>query len=207
MGTPTRGHGLLEGVLARWRANVADKRIPDSLRQGRILDIGCGTRPDFLLNIRFAEKTGVDRCASGVSDTFLTAARIRRVHHDIGAQERLPFDNEHFEAVTLLSVIEHLEPAIVPGLVREVRRVLRPGGVFICITPTPFSDCVLRAFARFRLVSPEEINEHKAYYNCAQLKALLADAGLTEVKTGRFELRLNQWVAGLKPLHSQQCFL
>ena len=39
----TRGFGLLEGVLAKKRASLANSLIPASLRTDRILDIGCGS--------------------------------------------------------------------------------------------------------------------------------------------------------------------
>lgn len=199
MQNPTRGDGLFEGMLARWRARTADRLIPDSLRTGAILDIGCGTRPDFLLRTRFAQKTGVDRCPSGMDAACLARSGIRRLHHDVGAPEPLPFDSNTFSAVTLLSVIEHLEPASVPPLFAQIRRVLAPGGLFVCVTPPPFSDRVLRVLAALRLLSPEEINEHKAFYGRAELAMLMEEAGFAGVRTGRFELGMNQWVTGIRP--------
>ncbi len=46
----TRGYGLLERFLAKKRAKMANEIIPLALRTGRILDIGCGPFPYFLLN-------------------------------------------------------------------------------------------------------------------------------------------------------------
>ena len=57
----TRGHGLLERFLARKRACMANQLIPSHLRNGRILDIGCGSFPYFLLNTVFTEKCGLDK--------------------------------------------------------------------------------------------------------------------------------------------------
>jgi|SRR3989339_40520 len=199
MKNPTRGHGLLEGHLARRRARVANRLIPDSLREGSLLDIGCGTRPAFLLNTRFSEKVGIDRCDSAVSDAFLEKARIRRLHHDIEAEPRLPFPEARFSAITCLSVLEHLTPSTVPGLISEARRVLKPEGFFICITPTPRSDRLLRWLAAIRLLSSEEIREHKSLYDIPRLESLLRNAGFRNIASGRFELGLNQWVYGFSP--------
>ena len=57
---PTRGKGLLEPSLARLRANRANQLIPKSLRDGRILDIGCGSYPYFLSHTSFQEKFAID---------------------------------------------------------------------------------------------------------------------------------------------------
>src|SRR2546423_15607544 len=59
--TVTRGHGLLEGFLARQRVRRANSLIPESARAGRVLDIGCGTYPLFLLSTAFHERYGLDR--------------------------------------------------------------------------------------------------------------------------------------------------
>jgi len=58
MSRVTRGNGLLEGCLARRRCARADALIPDELRAGRILDIGCGRYPLFLRTTAFREKVG-----------------------------------------------------------------------------------------------------------------------------------------------------
>ena len=57
----TRGGGLLEPALARYRANMANKLIPEQLRSGRILDVGCGSYPYFLSHTAFAEKYAIDQ--------------------------------------------------------------------------------------------------------------------------------------------------
>jgi len=48
------------------------------------------------------------------------------VAHDACAPGGLPFPPDHFDVVASLAVIEHLDPASLPALLAEVRRVLRP---------------------------------------------------------------------------------
>jgi hypothetical protein len=59
--TYTRGKGLLEPLLARLRTQRANLLIPPELREGRILDIGCGSYPYFLAHTAFKEKFAVDQ--------------------------------------------------------------------------------------------------------------------------------------------------
>lgn len=49
----TRGHGVLEPLLAKLRAKKANALIPEPARAGRILDVGCGSFPFFLSGTRF----------------------------------------------------------------------------------------------------------------------------------------------------------
>lgn len=56
----TRGKGILEPLPARLRADAANKLIPQSSRSGRILDIGCGSCPNFLSHTSFDEKFAID---------------------------------------------------------------------------------------------------------------------------------------------------
>jgi hypothetical protein len=52
----TRGFGLLEEYLSKRRVNMANRLIPESLRVGGALDIGCGTVLLFLMSTIFEEK-------------------------------------------------------------------------------------------------------------------------------------------------------
>jgi hypothetical protein len=58
---PTRGYGLLEPLLAKRRASIANRFIPEAHRNGRILDIGCGSFPYFLSHTFFKEKFAVEQ--------------------------------------------------------------------------------------------------------------------------------------------------
>ncbi|MBU1146731.1 MAG: hypothetical protein KKD11_00055 [Candidatus Omnitrophica bacterium] len=52
---------MLEVFLSKKRADIVNKLIPSSHRKGRILDVGCGEYPYFLVNTEFNGKYGIDR--------------------------------------------------------------------------------------------------------------------------------------------------
>jgi len=188
-GRVTRGHGLLEGFLARQRSLQADRLIPDGFRSGRVLDIGCGTYPLFLVRTRFAERYGLDRqVATGLSGLTLIA-------HDVATNRRLPFESQFFDVVTMLAVFEHLEPGVLLDLLREIRRVLRPGGIYVMTTPAKGTEGLLGLMSRLHLVSREEVGEHQGAYTKPEIAELLERAGFqrSAITGGSFQAGMNLW--------------
>jgi len=203
----TRGYGLLESFLAKKRAGMANSLIDPGLRAGRILDIGCGTMPYFLLNTSFAERYGLDKVTQGGERTvtvggtaFPGSDSAILANFDIEREEKIPFENDYFSVVTMLAVFEHILPERLPGVVKEVRRILRPGGAYILTTPAWWTDGLLRLMARLRLVSPAEIEEHKDGYSPQRISSVLRQGGFAaqDIRTGYFELGMNIWATARK---------
>jgi SAM-dependent methyltransferase len=194
----TRGKGLLEPMLADLRAQRANKLIPSTLRTGRILDIGCGSYPYFLAHTSFAEKFAIDQLP--LPQQTASDLKIESFTLDLEVEPRLPFENDYFEAVTLLAVVEHLDPALMAKLFKEVYRVLKPDGMVILTTPAAWSDGLLKFMARINLVSAEEIHEHAYAYTLPLLGWYFGQAGfeMTKVKFGYFEFMLNMWATAQK---------
>lgn len=194
----TRGKGLLEPMLADLRAQRANKLIPSTLRTGRILDIGCGSYPYFLAHTSFAEKFAIDQLP--LPQQTASELKIESFTLDLEVEPRLPFENDYFEAVTLLAVVEHLDPALMAKLFQEVYRTLKPGGMVILTTPAAWSDGLLKFMARINLVSAEEIHEHAYAYTLPLLGWYFGQAGfeMTKVKFGYFEFMLNMWATAQK---------
>ncbi len=186
----TRGKGILEPLLARLRARQANHLIPEHLRQGRILDIGCGSYPYFLSHTSFKEKFAIDQLPP--ADNKLN---IRWHTLNLNAVPKLPFEDDFFHVITMLAVVEHLNPPSMAALFCETRRVLKPGGIVVLTTPAAWSDGLLRGMARLGLVSAEEIDEHAYAYTLPLLGWYFGQAGFSmdKVKFGYFEFMLNMW--------------
>lgn len=191
----TRGHGLLEGLLANLRAKKANRLIPDSLRSGRILDIGCGSYPYFLSHTAFEEKFAVEQLQPNYLFKDINWYQI-----DLNLEPKLPFEDNFFSAVTLLAVIEHLDPGKIVKLFQEIYRVLSPGGIVVVTTPASWSDGLLHWMAHVNLVSHEEISEHKYAYTLPLLGWYFGAAGFTmsKIHFGYFELIFNLWATAEK---------
>lgn len=197
----TRGRGWLEYYLARRRADVADRLLPGHLRNGRLLDIGCGGYPLFLARVRFKEKFGLDRVPREGRDPGSHPRDVTIIDFDLEGGRELPFDADSFDAVTMLAVFEHIRPASLTGIVAEIFRVLRPGGLFVVTTPAPWTDGLLRLMARAGLVSREEIEEHKDVYGPRKIVAILRRGGFADgvFRYGFFGMFANVWLVATKP--------
>lgn len=121
-------------------------------KKSKILDVGCGNG-DFTLEML---KLGFDVYGIDISEENNLRERFTKV--DI-QKETYPFSDGCFDIVFCKSVIEHMrEPDF---LFDEVYRILKPDGVFICLTPswkhsykeqfyinhthvTPFTICSLK---------------------------------------------------------------
>lgn len=91
-----------------------------------LLDIGCGTG---WLAQHFPSYTGID----GSPDAVEIAHGLGRNVIQGDVDEPLPFAAESFDAVVMKDLLEHVADPV--ALVREVRRVLRPGGIVFASSP------------------------------------------------------------------------
>lgn len=194
----TRGRGLLEPLLARLRTQRANQLIPQELRAGRILDIGCGSYPYFLAHTAFKEKFAVDQLPMPRETAHRN--RIEFFELNLNQEPRLPFEADYFDVVTLLAVVEHLDPESMAALFKECHRVLKTGGMVVLSTPAAWSDGLLHAMARLNLVSAEEIHEHAFAYTLPLIGWHFGQAGfeMRKVTFGYFEFMLNMWATARK---------
>jgi SAM-dependent methyltransferase len=185
----------LEPYLARLRTKKANRIIPKPLRRGRILDIGCGSFPYFLSHTSFREKFAVDQHTPNQA-----ASDIHWYTIDLDSDPKLPFDANYFQVISMLAVVEHLDPSNLVKLLKEANRVLTPGGVLILTTPAAWADVILKWMAKLNLVSAEEINDHKYAYTLPLIGWYFGRAGfeMEKIRFGYFEFRLNMWAVAEK---------
>jgi len=127
----------------------------------RILDVGCGTGANLEMLGQFGEAEGVDVSVDAL--TFCRARGLTNVRQ--GAAEKLPYEDESFDLVTALDVVEHLDDDRA-GL-KEMHRVLRPGGRALLFVP---------AFM-FLWGVQDDISHHRRRYTLSGLRQVVREAG------------------------------
>ena len=150
-------------------------------KNATILDIGCGGgRTVQRLASLAPEGTvhGIDYSAASVAASRATNAseiETGRVHIQLGSVAALPYPDRMFDVVT--AVETHYYWPDLPVNVREVLRVLKPGGTFALIAETYRGG---RLNALYRVVMPLL---RAAYLSDAEHRELLTQAGFTDVTT------------------------
>jgi 2-polyprenyl-3-methyl-5-hydroxy-6-metoxy-1,4-benzoquinol methylase len=145
---------------AEARRRIAGQRLPDrmlrtiALAEGQsLVDIGCYSGEfvaELLRRDPSRDVAGLDYDEEG-----LKLARL--MHPELADRYRrssvydLDLPDESVDCVTFQEVIEHLEgPAVA---VKEINRVLRPGGVLVVTTPNAYALSHFLAFGRSELVT------------------------------------------------------
>jgi SAM-dependent methyltransferase len=94
--------------------------------EASVLDVGCGSG---WLAEHFEHYTGVDSLPEAVAAGLAHGRNVLQADID----ERLPFEDASFDGVVLKDVLEHVREPV--AVVREVRRVLRPGSLVFASSP------------------------------------------------------------------------
>jgi ubiquinone/menaquinone biosynthesis C-methylase UbiE len=128
---------------------VAEERVQMVIAQHfpvagrRVLDLGSQWGATCVaLNNAGAEAVGVD-----VSEELASGARIRAAEQGAQAEffagkaEALPFETASFDAIVCDNVVEHVESH--DAMIREIARVLRPGGDLYFDGPSRLSPKLL----------------------------------------------------------------
>jgi len=151
-------------ILADFVEDIC-RRVTD--RRPRILDVGCGTGANLLMLSKYGDAEGVD-----VSEDALAFCRERGLEQvKLGAAEDLPYDDGTFDLVTAFDVVEHMDDDLA-GL-REMRRVLRPGGRVLLFVPT----------FMFLWGLQDDVSNHRRRYRLPELRRVLEQAGFEIERT------------------------
>jgi 2-polyprenyl-3-methyl-5-hydroxy-6-metoxy-1,4-benzoquinol methylase len=172
--TIARVFGKLLYLFPLRRADVdAAARWLDAVPGGRLLDVGCGSG-EWLASMSNLGWTveGVD-----FDEQAVEAARRRGVRAAHGTLEEQRFTAGSFDVVTVNHVIEHVpDPS---SLLKECRRVIKPGGRLVVATPNckSFGHAIFKE--NWRGLEPPR---HLQILSPLALRRYLSEAGFKQVR-------------------------
>jgi len=174
---------MLDKLIAYLRFKKVINNIPNN---SIVLDLGCDFNAIFLQKIetRIKEGFGIDL---KINSEFKNN-KIKLLSHNL--DNRLPFEDAYFSAVTSLANLEHLNYP--ENVLKEIYRVLKPGGLLLLTTPTIFSRPVLEFMAfKLKLINKEEITDHKKYFTKKELEKYCREFGFSHWKYKYFQFFMN----------------
>lgn len=151
--------GIIYFSYLRKAADALFARAP-----GRALDAGCGDAR-FIAYLRERDQSfpveGLD-----YSESALVFARFYNPGNAFthASVESMPFPDRSFDAVSLIEVIEHMEPDKLSGVLAECKRILTEKGVIVITTPSLNERKMSRA--------------HYQHFSKESLERYLEEAGL-----------------------------
>ncbi len=154
--------------------SIVTKYAEKSQHPLKILDVGCGTGALLSELKRFGAVDGLDKSADAVA--YCTVRGLTSVA--VGAAERLPYQDEIFDVVVALDVLEHLPDDSMGS--RELARVLKKGGIVIITVP---------AF-QFLWGVTDVISHHYRRYRLKEIVRVVRDAGLAITRATYFNTLL-----------------
>jgi SAM-dependent methyltransferase len=100
---------------------------------GRVLDVGCGA--GSIAKAVKRERPDLEVMGCDLSESALANARVdaEGVDFRLATAERLPFEDGTLDFVWIIDVLEHVDDP--ERVLREVARVLKPGGGFHIVLP------------------------------------------------------------------------
>jgi ubiquinone/menaquinone biosynthesis C-methylase UbiE len=181
------GYDLLAWLLLLGRERSFRERLVRlaRLETGEsVLDIGCGTGS---LAIAAKRRVGPSGAVQGIDPSPEMIARAEKkarkagvdVVFSTGIAEALPFPDAHFDVVLSTLMLHHLPRATRQQCVREIHRVLEPGGRVLAVDfgSSPKRKGILAHLHRHGRVTADE------------LITLLKDAGFEIIESGAVGVR------------------
>jgi len=174
-------------------------RYVDLNIRSEVLDVGCG-QGIFLEEVRRAYGCGIagsDTTDVGIED--MSPEPRRAIDFRKGELEEVGFQDEHYEMVVALHVLEHIPDA--RTFVRQAWNKVKPGGILAVETPN-FGSIVRRLTGRYwtALEAPYHLHD----FTEGSLQLLLRDAGVPDPEYIRsvplFPEMTSIWVMAFKRL-------
>lgn len=161
-----------------------------------LLDVGCSSGA-FLGN---AVELGYQ--AEGVEPAPKAAATAQAAGLSVkqGLLQDVAYAEGQFDAVTLFEVIEHLKEPL--PLLREVHRILKPGGVFLIGTGNAAGWTARAMGADWEYLDISRHGGHISFYSPASLEKLARQAGFVVAKIQSRGVRFCDRNNSSEPLYS-----
>lgn len=164
---------------------------PEERKEMDVLDAGCGDgRFLGLLADSGAQLYGTDYSESAIAFSRLLVPQAQFTSADL---RELPYEDGMFDLVYLIETLEHIPPEVVPDILNELSRVLKPKGKLVVTVPSDhlppgpkhyqhFSPTSLRKALSSAFSVDEMMGQDRTTFHPFKLLYAFADNKLFEIR-------------------------
>lgn len=171
-----KGERMEKGHRPVGEQAIERMRVPSD---ARVLDVGCGSGWATRLLAGYAtvgRVTGID-----ISDEMIRLARetsrsFPNVHFEIATAEQLPFNDDEFTHAFSMESLYYYRN--IPGALKEINRILKPGGLFVAVVDLYWENEATHQWI-------DTLNVPVELLGVADYRSLFIDAGFTNVRDQR----------------------
>jgi 2-polyprenyl-6-hydroxyphenyl methylase/3-demethylubiquinone-9 3-methyltransferase len=179
-------HGRARSLL-RYRLSIIERLLGPEQPDGTLLEIGCGKAIHLIaLAARFGRAVGADVSAQmleGARRSAQASAWGDRIELRVDPAECLAtVEDASVDAVLCVGALEHMLDK--PGALAQVRRVVKVGGRFVCLTPNG-DYCWYRALAPRLGLDTRHLSTDR-FLTATELQALIRRAGIEPQRLERW---------------------
>ena len=177
------GMGPYSDDVGKMLSSYVEWKYPDFVPE-RILDIGCSVGNSTLPYTEMfpeAEVHAIDLSAPLVRYGFARASALgKAIHFSQQNAESTSFADESFDLIVSHIMIHETSTKAIGNIMREGRRLLKPGGLMVHLEMLPFSK---KTPLQQYLTDWDSVNNHEPFIgkmNDLDMDKVLADAGFDE---------------------------
>lgn len=172
--TRVKAEYLLNLIREFRRTEAGSAAISERIKT---LDIGCGhghihpylTESDVPLTL-----FGTDVASTVVEEARLTNPSVNYQSYD---GEQLPYEDRSFDVAFTIAVMHHVPPGRWPAFLKEMRRIVRPGGMIVVFEHNPINPLTQW------IVRTCPIDENAVLLSNRRLSKLVAQAQFVGITT------------------------
>jgi len=139
----------------------------------RLLDVGCSSGAFLHAAVKLGFRAeGVEPAPKAAATAQAAGLKVHR-----GLLQEAGYADGQFDAITLFEVIEHLQQP--QELLRECRRILRPGGILLVGTGNTGSWSMAALGARWEYLHIARHGGHVSFFNPGSIASLAQRSGFS----------------------------
>ena len=170
--------------ISRWFQYTQEMSLGqfDWQPDGKLLDVGCGTGYAVLFGASMLPEGKA--CGIDISQTMVDRATAKitpelkgRVEFQQASAEQIPYEDNHFNFVLCTNSFHHYQKPM--NALKEMRRVLKPGGMLVIFENAPDLSLYTWLWDRWLRIAEKG---HVRYYPSKELGDMIRNAGFENVE-------------------------